>query len=108
MNLATNLVIDLLRKDIERDGVPFYLEKKGNEDAGAVFVKHDLMDGYIELYHRVYNNNGEKKFQSLNILKRHKCEEFIKKQIAFDPDVWIIEVEARDFKLDTVFSKLGL
>ena len=108
MNLATNLVIDLLRKDLERDGVPFYLEKKGNRDAGAIFIKHDLMDGYIELYHRVYNNNGEKKFQSLDILKRHKCEEFIKKQIAFDPDVWIIEVEARDFKLDKVFSKLGL
>ena len=108
MNFATNLVIDLLRKDIECDGVPFYLEKKGNEDAGAIFVKHDLMDGYIELYHRVYNNNGVKKFQSLDVVERQTCEEFIEKQITFDPDVWIVEVEARDFKLNTIFSKLGL
>ena len=108
MNLATNLVIDLLRKDIERDGVPFYLEKKGNLEAGAIFIKHDLMNGYIELYHRVYNNKGEKKFQLLDILERHKCDHFIKKQISFDSDVWIVELEARDFKLNTVFSKLGL
>ena len=108
MNFATNLVIDLLRKAIERDGIPFYLEKKGNRDAGAIFIKHDLMNGYIELYHRVYNNKGEKKFQSLDILERQKCEEFITKQITFDPDVWICEVEARDFKLNIVFSKLGL
>ena len=108
MNLATNLVIDLLRKDIERDGVPFYLEKKGNLEAGAIFIKHDLMNGYIELYHRVYNNNGEKKFQLLDTLERHKCDHFIKKQISFDSDVWIIEVEARYFKLNKVFSKLGL
>ena len=108
MNFATNLVIDLLRKAIERDGIPFYLEKKGNRDAGAIFIKHDLMNGYIELYHRVYNSNGEKKFQSFDILERQKCEEFIRKQITFDPDVWICEVEARDFKLNIVFSKLGL
>ncbi len=108
MNFATNLVIDLLRKAIERDGIPFYLEKKGNINAGAIFIKHDLMNGYIELYHRVYNQNGEKKFQTLDVVERQACEDFIKKQITFDPDVWIIEVEARDFKLNTVFSKLGL
>ena len=108
MDITTSLIVDLVRKNLERDGVPVYLEQKGHKDAGAIFIKHDLMNGYIELYHRVYDNNGEKKFQSLDILERQKCEEFIKKQIAFDPDVWIIEVEARDFKLDTVFSKLGL
>ncbi len=108
MNLATKLVIDLLRKNIEREGIPFYLEKKGNIEAGAIFIKHDLMNGYIELYHRVFDNNGEKKFQFLDILERHKCVHFIKKQISVDSDVWIIEVEARDFKLNTVFSKLGL
>ena len=85
-----------------------YLEKKGHKDAGAIFIKHDIMNGFIELYHRVYDNKGEKKFKILDTLERHKCEEFIKKQISFDPDVWIIEVEARDFKLNTVFSKLGL
>ncbi len=108
MNFKTNLIIDLLRKYIERDGIPFYLEKKGNEEAGAIFIKHDLMNGRIEIYHRVFNNQGERKFQTLDILERTKCEEFINKQISCDPDVWIIEVEARNLKLNTVFSKLGL
>ena len=108
MNFTTSLIVDLLRKNLERDGVPVYIEQKGHKDAGAIFIKHDLMNGYIELYHRVYNNNGEKKFQLLDILERHKCDHFIKKQISFDSDVWIIEIEARDFKLNTVFSKLGL
>ena len=108
MNLTTTLIIDILRKHVERDGIPFYLEKKGNREAGAVFIKHDLMNGCIELYHRVYNNKGEKKFLVLDILERHKCEDFIKKQIYFDPDVWIVEVESRDLKLNNVFLKLGL
>ena len=108
MNFTTILIIDLLRKNLESDGVPVYLEQKGHRDAGAIFIKHDLMNGYVELYHRVYNKKGEKKFQVLDLLKRHQCEEFIKKQISFDPDVWVVEVEARDFKLNKVFSKLGL
>ena len=108
MNFTTTLIIDLLRKDIENYGIPFYLEKKGNREAGAIFIKHDLMNGYIELYHRVYNKKGEKKFQVLDTFERHKCEDFIKKQISFDPDVWIVEVESRDFQLNKVFLKLGL
>ncbi len=108
MNLKTNLIIDLLRKYVERDGIPFYLEKKGNEEAGAIFIKHDLMNGRIELYHRVFNNQGERKFEALDTLERTKCEEFINKQISFDPDVWIVEVEARDLRLNTVLSTLGL
>ena len=108
MNFTTILIIDLLKRNLENDGIPVYLERKGHEGAGAIFIKHDLMNGYIEIYHRVYNNKGEKKFEILDILERHKCEELIKKQITFDPDVWVIEVEARDFKLKKVFSKLGL
>ena len=108
MDFTTTLVIDLLRKVIEREGIPFYLERKGNREAGAIFIKHDLMNGCIELYHRIYNNKGEKKFQVLDTLERHKCDHFIKKQISFDSDVWIVEVEARNFKLNKVFSKLGL
>ena len=101
-------MIDLLRKDIERDGVPFYLEKKGNLEAGAIFIKHDLMNGYIELYHRVYNDNAEKKFQVLDLLERHQCEIFIKKQMSIDQDLWVIEIESKDLKLNKIFSKLGL
>ena len=108
MNFKTTLVIDLLRKYLERDGIPFYLEKRGNGEAGAVFLKHDLMNGWIELYHRVFNDRGEKKFKTLDILERAKCEDFINMQISIDPDVWIVEVEARDLKLNTVFLKLGL
>ena len=108
MNLKTSLIIDLLRKDIEREGIPLYIVKKGHQDAGAILIKHDLMNGYIEIFNRVYNNKGEKKFQSFDILKRHSCEEFIKKQQYFDPDIWIIEIEARVFNLIGVFKKLGL
>ena len=108
MNLKAKMIVDTIRWSLERQGIQVYIEHKGDSDAGAIFIKHDLMNGNIELYHRVYNNNGEKKFQFLDILGKHKCDHFIKKQISFDSDVWIIEVEARYFKLNKVFSKLGL
>ena len=69
-----------MRKNLESQGVPVYLEQKGHKDAGAIFIKHDLMNGYIQLYHRVVNYEGKRKFQLLDTLERRPCEEFIKKQ----------------------------
>ena len=61
MNLKAKMIVDTIRWSLERQGIQVYIEHKGDSDAGAIFIKHDLMNGYIELYHRVYNDNAEKK-----------------------------------------------
>ena len=108
MKLKANLIIDIIKNQIEREGVPFYLEKRGDKDAGAIFIKHDLMNGFIHVYHRVYNSLGEKKFQFFDVFDEDSIGKFFKKQKAFDSDLWIIEIEARNYELKKLFSKLGL
>ena len=47
--------------------LPAFIRQRGDPDAGAVIVKLDRMDGTSEAY--------------------------IQRQLSFDPDIWVLEVE---------------
>ena len=108
MNLKAKMIVDTIRWTLERQGIPVYIEHKGDSDAGAIFIKHDKGDGLYDVYHRVNDYNVGKRFELLNTFTVERLSDFFKKQTNIDADLWLIEIVSKDFELQSLFLKQGL
>lgn len=77
------------------------VRRRGAEEAGAVFVKVALMDGTAMLFvpapQTVYDDSRpiERVFtlSPPQAVEEQMIEARLAKEIGFDPDVWIVEIE---------------
>lgn len=87
----------------QTEGIFGAVRRRGAEEAGAVFVKLALMDGNAMLYtpapQAVYDDSRpiERVFApaSREPVTEQAVEERLAKEIRFDSDVWIVEIEDR-------------
>jgi hypothetical protein len=85
----------------QTEGIFGAVRRRGAEDAGAVFVKLALLDGNALLFapapQTAYDDSRpiERVFAptSPRPMAESIVEERLIKEIAFDPDVWIVEIE---------------
>jgi hypothetical protein len=84
------------------EGVVAMLRRRGSPEAGAVFVKLDRLDGTSTLYAPASQSEAREGFDRM--FTRAHAEEFVEndriearltREIAFDSDLWIVEVEDR-------------
>ena len=87
------------------------LRRRGAAEAGAVFVKVDRLDGTADLYGPAPQSlvddesGGERLFtRLLEAAPNPDVEEKIRREIRFDPDLWLVEIEDRAGRafIDTV------
>lgn len=79
------------------------LRRRGAAEAGAIFVKVDRLDGSAVLYapapQSAFEGRGiERRFSRAHApehLDAGEVEQRLAKEIRFDSDVWIVEVEDR-------------
>src|SRR4029079_17426117 len=80
------------------------VRRRGAEEAGAIFIKLNRLDGTAELFGPAppsafdeVNLSGRPSSRSLGAapVPESKVEDRIGREVRFDPDVWIIEVEDR-------------
>ena len=85
------------------DGVPAVLRRRGAAEAGAIFVIIDRLDGTAALFSPA-PQSGTVALGIERVWLRAHDEPWIEasavaarlaKQISFDPDLWLIEVEDR-------------
>jgi hypothetical protein len=81
------------------------VRRRGAEDAGAIFIKLNLLDGTAELFgpapQAVFGETGpaDRAFMRCfgdKPVPEDKIDERLVREVRFDSDVWIIEVENRD------------
>ena len=84
------------------EGVSAVLRRRGAAEAGAVFVKVDRLDGTCDLYGPApqaligVEDSGERRFGALAVgASPLDAEERLSKEIRFDPDLWIVEIDDR-------------
>lgn len=86
------------------EGLSAVVRRRGAEEAGAVFVKIDRLDGTSELYgpapQSAFEDTQPANRAFVLCLKTHPApdvdvEDYLNQQIRFDPDLWIVEVEDR-------------
>lgn len=76
--------------------------RRGAESAGAIFVRVDRLDGRLDLYApapQIAFEAGpvsERKFERvLSETSGETAEARLERELRFDPDLWIVDVEDR-------------
>lgn len=81
------------------------MRRRGAEEAGAVFIKVDRLDGTADLYGPAPQtafdeaHPADRAFMTClptQPVPSADAEAYLARQLRFDPDVWIVEVEDRD------------
>ena len=101
MRLKSSIWVAAYLRRCQSEGVFGAVRRRGAEEAGAVFVKVALLDGNAMLYapapQSAYDDSRpvERVFvpSPPQPVEERQIEERLHKEIAFDPDVWIVETE---------------
>ena len=85
------------------EGASAVLRRRGAAEAGAIFVKVDHLNGRSTLYEPAPQSVAadvrpgvERLFARAHkepSIDSNEAEERLKRELAFDPDLWIVEVE---------------
>ncbi len=74
--------------------MPAHLMARGDATAGAVIVKVATMDGLASAFARETGPNGDRIWAPLAVAgPEAEVDETLRRQLGFDSDLWIIEVE---------------
>lgn len=92
--LSTDFWVAAYLARLEAIGIPAHLMAKGDAIAGAVIVKVATMDGQASAFARETGPDGKRIWALLAASGPEAAvDEKLKRQMGFDPDLWIIEVE---------------
>src|SRR5262249_28829856 len=97
------------------EGAQAMLRRRGAEEAGAVFIKISRLDGTAQVFgpapQTAFDDARPTDRAFVRSLKGENptegdAEAYLARQIKFDPDIWIVEVEDREGRhlLDTVVA----
>jgi hypothetical protein len=103
MRLRSDFLISAIIRQAELDGAVAMLRRRGAAEAGAIFVKVDRLDGTAALYapamqSLIGTESAERLWQrahSEETVSPLDIEDRMQKEIRFDPDLWLIEIEDR-------------
>lgn len=104
MRLKSAIWVAAYLRRCQSEGVFGAVRRRGAEEAGAVFVKLALLDGNAVLYtpapQTAYEDSRpvDRVFtpSSKEPQPEQAVEERLAKEVRFDPDVWIVEIEDRN------------
>jgi hypothetical protein len=103
MRLKSSIWVAAYLRRCQTEGVFGAVRRRGAEEAGAVFVKVALLDGNAMLYapapQTAYDDSRpiERVFAPVSAqpVPEQAVEDRLAREIRFDPDVWIVEIEDR-------------
>ena len=77
--------------------LPFYVLKKGEENAGNIFIKILITETTSKVLSQINDLNGGTRWEPIGlenyIISNSEADKYIEKQIHIDPDTWILEIE---------------
>lgn len=104
MRVKSGIWVSAYIRRCQREGAFVAVRRRGADEAGAIFVKINRLDGTAELY----GPAPQTAFAEARLSERAFCpclpaqpveeadvEAYLAREIRFDPDVWIVEVEDR-------------
>ena len=96
--LKTGLYVRALIRRAEIGGASVYVARRGAEEAGALILKLARPDGSVTVLSRATRGEGERVWIKPlgDCATGEAAAKYFEKQIRFDPDLWIIEIEDRE------------
>jgi hypothetical protein len=104
MRLRSDIFAAALIRRAETQGAVAMLRRRGAAEAGALFIKLDRLDGRAAVYGPAPQSEEmpegvDRLFSRVHAndwLDPAEAEARLKREIMFDPDLWIVEIEDRD------------
>jgi hypothetical protein len=96
--LPTHLFVEVHTKQLNMNGVPYYLHQKGDHNSGMIVIKINGLGNGCALYMQQRNFDGELGWMDMNMSEEKTIDDYIKRTISRDPDLWVIEVEDSSLK----------
>jgi hypothetical protein len=104
MRLRSDLFVSALIRRAEVAGASAMLRRRGAAEAGAVYLKIDRLDGRAALLGPAPQSEALPEGVDRLFARLHRdewvapfeAEDRIKKEIAFDSDLWLVEIEDRE------------
>lgn len=103
MRLRTDFFVAALIRRAETHGAVAMLRRRGAAEAGAIFIKLDRLDGCAAVFGPAPQSEDmphgvDRLFARVHAeewLDPADAEARLKREITFDPDLWIVEIEDR-------------
>ena len=96
--LKAGIFVRAIIRRAEVAGAQAYVVRKGSEDSGAIFLKVSRLDGTSVVLDQA-RRGAEGDLVWVKPLgdstDEEKARAFFDRQVKFDPDVWIVEIEDR-------------
>lgn len=94
--LKTKLWVQAQLRLCDLAAIPFAVVRRGDPDAGAVLIKLDRgADGLVVLA-RGFGGDGQRiwlRATGDRPVSQSEADSYLARQVAFDPDLWILEIE---------------
>src|ERR1700693_1409853 len=104
MRLKSGIWVAAYIRRCQVEGAQAVLRRRGAEEAGAVFIKVSKLDGTADVYGPAPQSIFDKAGPPARVFTRSRktqaateadAEAYLARQIKFDSDIWIVEVEDR-------------
>ncbi|MEI9995738.1 MAG: DUF1491 family protein [Rhizomicrobium sp.] len=95
--LKSGLFVRALIRRAEVAGAQAYVARKGIEESGAVLLKINRLDGSILVLTQARDGAGALIWARPlgDWTDEEKARGYLERQIGYDPDLWIVEIEDR-------------
>jgi hypothetical protein len=100
MRLKSELWVKAYLRRCQIEGAPAVLVRRGDADAGAIYIKVSRLDGTALLFGPAPAGldaaREERHWQpclASEVAAETEADAYLARQTDFDPDVWIVEVE---------------
>jgi len=96
--LKSGIFVRALIRRAEVQGAQAYVVRKGSEEAGAIFLKVSRLDGTCVVLNQARDGEGDLIWARPlgETTDDAKANAYFERQIKFDPDLWIVEIEDRE------------
>ena len=112
MRVKSEVWVRAYLRRCQAEGIPVVIVRRGDEAAGAIFIRVDTLDGNVSLFGPAPSGSAgsetDRRWVNCFTSRRTTAEEaarYLAREIDFDPDIWIVEVEdkaGRHFLGDSV------
>jgi len=96
IRLKTAIYVQALIRRCEVAGAAAYLVRRGAEEAGAVLIKINRLDGTVVVLSQASRGEERVWLKPLgDSCNEQRTAEYFARQLRVDPDIWIVEIEDR-------------
>lgn len=102
MRLKADIWVQAYLRRCRMEGADAVLVRRGDEDAGAIYIKVSRLDGTAMLFGPAPAGLDMERTDRLWVpllpptqTSEADCDSYLARQVEFDPDVWIVAVDDR-------------